>query len=157
VLSAALNTGVNYLDKGTRTAEIAEIPDCIQEIRDRLYGSVISVIGGWMSETNDQVRIYGNDVTATDDIYSEKTLLIDPSNTFAADNPDGIVICSEGDIIIRSTNVEFKGIIYAPNGTVRIESSNVSLRGRIIAKNIVYQGSIFNGETFEGDLDLLTK
>lgn len=155
VLSAAFNTGMTIIDNGHRTSDISEIPDCLQDIRERLQGSTVSETGGWVSETDEQLRIYGNDVTVSSDVYSSKTIIIDPSNTFMIDNPDGILICSEGDIIIRSTNVDFKGIIYAPNGTVRIESSNFNLQGRIIANNIVYQGSIFTGETFEGDLDLL--
>ena len=86
------------------------------------------------------------------DIYNDKTVLIEPSNFSSTD--EGVIICSGKDVIIRSTDVNFKGIIYAPNGTVRIESSNFNLKGRVIAKNIVYQGSVFNGEIYEGNLDL---
>lgn len=155
VLSAAFNTGMTIIDNGHRTVDVSEIPDCLEDIRERLQGSIISQTGGWVSETDEQLRIYGNDVTVSSDVYSSKTIVIDPSNTFMVDNPDGILVCSEEDIIIRSTNVDFKGIIYAPNGTVRIESSDFNIQGRIIAKNIVYQGSVFTGQTFEGDLDLL--
>lgn len=95
------------------------------------------------------MRIYGNNVAANSNIYSVKTIVIDLLSFKA----DGILICSEGDIVIRSTDVDFKGIIYAPNETVRIESSNFNLKGRIIANNIVYQGNVFNGETYEGDLE----
>lgn len=156
VLSATFNTGMNLLDNGHRTADISEIPDCLENIKERLAGSVISQTGGWVNETDEQLRIYGNDVTVSSDVYSSKNIVIDPSNTFMIDNTDGILVCGEGDIIIRSSNVDFKGIIYAPNGTVRIEASNFNIEGRIIAKNIVYQGSIFAGQIFEGDLDLLS-
>lgn len=95
-------------------------------------------------------------MTTNTDIYSSKSLVIDPSN-FTSNTDDGIIICSECDITIRSTDVNFKGIIYAPNGTVKIESNNFNIQGRIIAKNIVFQGSIFTGETYEGDLDLFNR
>jgi hypothetical protein len=87
-------------------------------------------------------------------MFSTKNLVIDPSNCFATDADEGVIICSEGDITIRSTDVDIKGIIYAPNGTVRIESNNFNIHGRIIAKNIIFQGSVFTGETFDGDLNL---
>lgn len=157
VLPPIFNTGLNYLDKGTQTVEASEIPDCLQEIRERLQGIAISISGGLIGETNEQLQVYGNTVTIADDIYSSKTIFIDSPNTLAINNPNGILICSEKDIIIRSSNADFKGIIYAPNGTVTIESSKFNLQGRIIAKNIVYKGSIFTGETFDGDLNLLTK
>ena len=157
VLPPMFNTGLNYLDKDTQIVEPIEIPDCLQEIRGCLQGTAISIGSELINENDEQLRIYGDNVTMTNDIYSNKTLLIDSPNTFVTDDSNGILVCSEGDIIIRSSSVDFKGIIYAPNGTVTIESSKFNLHGRIIAKNIVYKGSIFIGETFDGDLNLLIK
>ena len=109
---------------------------------------------GWTSENDSEFRIYGNRVTARSDIFSSKSLVIDPSDCFATAKDEGIIICSEGDITIRSTDVDIKGVIYAPNGTVKIESNNFNIQGRIIAKNIVFQGSIFTGKIYDGDLNL---
>ncbi len=102
------------------------------DIGNRLDGEELSIENGWIDKNEEQMRIYGNNVTVNSNIYSTKTIVIDPLS-FKADE---ILICSEGDIVIRSTDVDIKGIIYAPNGTVRIESSNFNLKGRIIANNI---------------------
>ena len=133
-----------------------ELPDILSVIKPKLQSMEISIENGWTSESDSEFRIFGNNVTTNTDIYSSKSLVIDPSN-FTSNTDNGIIICSEGDITIRSTDVNFKGIIYAPNGTVKIESNNFNIQGRIIAKNIVFQGSIFTGETYEGDLDLFNR
>ena len=148
------NTWITQIENGIQKAEVKKVPDYLPDIHEQLDNTEVSIDGGWIDTTEKQLRIYGNNVTTDKDIYSEKTIVIDPSN-FSSNK--GILICGEEDIIIRSTDVEFKGIIYAPNGTVKIESSNFKLKGRIIAKNIIYQGSTFKGETYDNDLELLEK
>jgi hypothetical protein len=154
VISPVFNTWQTHIGKEAQLVDIIEVPDFIQSIRERLQSAIIIANEGWISDTDDQLRVYGNNVSVATDIYSDKSIVIDPSN-FSSDNANGILICSEKDITIRSTDVNLKGVIYAPNGTVRIETSNFYLQGRIIAKNIIYQGNVFTGETYDGDLDLL--
>ncbi len=154
VAGAKFNTWQTLLENDQITSEFIEFPDVLSVIKSRLQEIVLSIEDGWTSENDNEFRIYGNSVTANSDIFSSKSLIIDPSNCFASSADEGIIICSEGDITIRSTDVDIKGIIYAPNGTVRIESNNFNIYGRIIAKNIIFQGSAFTGETFDGDLNL---
>ncbi len=154
VSGAQFNTWQTLLENDPITSEFIEFPDVLSVIKSRLEETVLSIENGWTSENENEFRIYGNSVVADSDIFSSKSLIIDPSNCFASSSDEGILICSEKDITIRSTDVDIKGIIYAPNGTVRIESNNFNIHGRIIAKNIIFQGSIFNGETFDGDLNL---
>lgn len=156
VSGAGFNTWQTILDNAPIESEIIELPDILSVIKPKLQSMEISIENGWTSESDSEFRIFGNNVTTNTDIYSSKSLVIDPSN-FTSNTDNGIIICSEGDITIRSTDVNFKGIIYAPNGTVKIESNNFNIQGRIIAKNIVFQGSIFTGETYEGDLDLFNR
>ena len=154
VAGSQFNTWQTLLENDPVAAEFIEFPDVMSVIKSRLQETVLSIENGWTSENDNEFRIYGNNVTAKSDIFSTKNLVIDPSNCFATDVDEGVIICSEGDITIRSTDVDIKGIIYAPNGTVRIESNNFNIHGRIIAKNIIFQGSVFTGETFDGDLNL---
>jgi hypothetical protein len=154
VAGSQFNTWQTLLENDPVAAEFIEFPDVLSVIKSRLQETVLSIENGWTSENDNEFRIYGNNVTAKSDIFSTKDLVIDPSNCFATDADEGVIICSEGDITIRSTDVDIKGIIYAPNGTVRIESNNFNIHGRIIAKNIIFQGSVFTGETFDGDLNL---
>lgn len=156
VSGAGFNTWQTILDNAPIESEIIELPDILSVIKPKLQSMKISIENGWTSESNSEFRIFGNNVTTNTDIYSSKSLIIDPSN-FTSNTDDGIIICSEGDITIRSTDVNFKGIIYAPNGTVKIESNSFNIQGRIIAKNIVFQGTIFIGETYEGDLELFNR
>lgn len=156
VSGAGFNTWQTILDNAPIESEIIELPDILSVIKPKLQSMEISIENGWTSESDSEFRIFGNNVTTNTDIYSSKSLVIDPSN-FTSNTDNDIIICSEGDITIRSTDVNFKGIIYAPNGTVKIESNNFNIQGRIIAKNIVFQGSIFTGETYEGDLDLFNR
>lgn len=153
VSKPVFNTWQTNLDEGTKVAEVIELPNLLEDLKNRLKDEEILQNGGYVNKTNEQLRLYGNSTILESDIYNDKTVLIEPSN-FSSSTDEGVIICSGEDVIIRSTDVNFKGIIYAPNGTVRIESSNFNLKGRVIAKNIVYQGSVFNGETYEGDLDL---
>lgn len=154
VAGSQFNTWQTLLENDPVAAEFIEFPDVMSVIKSKLQETVLSIENGWTSENDNEFRIYGNNVTAKSDIFSTKNLVIDPSNCFATDVDEGVIICSEGDITIRSTDVDIKGIIYAPNGTVRIESNNFNIHGRIIAKNIIFQGSVFTGETFDGDLNL---
>lgn len=154
VAGSQFNTWQTLLENDPVTAEFIEFPDVMSVIKSRLQETVLNIENGWTSENDNEFRIYGNNVTAKSDIFSTKNLVIDPSNCFATDVDEGVIICSEGDITIRSADVDIKGIIYAPNGTVRIESNNFNIHGRIIAKNIIFQGSVFTGETFNGDLTL---
>lgn len=154
VSGAQFNTWQTLLQNNPTTADFIEFPDVLSIIKPRLQETVLSIENGWTSDNDNEFRIYGNSVIASSDIFSSKSLVIDPSNCFATSVDEGIIICSEGDITIRSTDVDIKGIIYAPNGTVRIEANNFNIQGRIIAKNIVFQGSIFTGETYDGDLNL---
>lgn len=154
VAGAQFNTWQTLLENAPITSEFVEFPDVLSVIKSKLMETVLKIENGWTSENDNEFRIYGNSVTAKSDIFSTKNLVIDPSNCFATDVDEGVIICSEGDITIRSTDVDIKGIIYAPNGTVRIESNNFNIHGRIIAKNIIFQGSVFTGETFDGDLNL---
>ncbi|MBR6835203.1 MAG: hypothetical protein IKM72_04265, partial [Oscillospiraceae bacterium] len=156
VSGAQFNTWQTILDNTPSESEYIEFPDVLNVISPRLKETVLSIENGWISENDNEFRIYGNSVTANSDIFSSKSLIIDPSDCFASSADEGIIICSEGDITIRSTDVDIKGIIYAPNGTVRIESNNFNIHGRIIAKNIIFQGSVFTGETFDGDLNLFS-
>ncbi len=156
-LDPVFYTWQTILGAESRITEPVELPDIMRLIRRRLLYAPIGMNGGEVSEDADTVRLYGNSSSVDSDIYSEKNIIIvDPEN-FTSDTEEGILICSEGDITIRSTDVNFKGVIYAPNGTVKIEANNFNLRGRIIADNIIYQGSCFTGETYEGDLALLTR
>lgn len=157
VSNAQFNTGQTIIGEKLFETEYTEFPDIMSVIKPELQETELIIENGWTSENDTEFRIYGNNVTACSDIFSTKNLVIDPSSCFAIDVDEGVVICSEGDITIRSTDVDIKGIIYAPNGTVRIESNNFSLHGRIIAKNIIFQGSVFTGETYEGDLNLICK
>ena len=151
------NTWQTILGVESRLTDPIELPDIMRLIRRRLLYAPYEIKGGEIHEDADTVRIYGNSSSVDEDIYSEKNIvIIDPEN-FSSNTEEGILICSEGDVTIRSTDVNFKGIIYAPNGTVRIEANNFNLQGRIIADNIVYQGSCFTGAAYEGDLALLTK
>lgn len=154
VAGTQFNTWQTILANDPVALEFIEFPDVLSVIKSRLQETVLSIENGWTSENDNEFRIYGNSVTANTNIFSTKSLIIDPSNCFASSDDDGIIICSEGDITIRSTDVDIKGIIYAPNGTVRIESNDFNIQGRIIAKNIIFQGSIFTGETYDGDLNL---
>ena len=154
VSGAQFNTWQTLLDDNPVTSEFVEFPDVLSVIKPRLQETALNIENGWTSESDSEFRIYGNSVTANSHIFNSKSLIIDPSNCFATSTDEGIIICSEGDITIRSTDVDIKGIIYAPNGTVTIESNDFNIQGRIIAKNIIFQGSIFTGETFEGDLNL---
>ncbi len=154
VSGSQFNTWQTLLENDPITSKFIEFPDVLSVIKSRLQETVLSIENGWTSEIDNEFRIYGNSVTANSDIFSSKSLIIDPSNCFATSVDEGIIICSEGDITIRSTDVDIRGIIYAPNGTVRIEANNFNIQGRIIAKNIVFQGSIFTGETYDGDLNL---
>lgn len=154
VAGSQFNTWQTLLENDPIATEFIEFPDVLSVIKSRLQETVLNIENGWTSENDNEFRIYGNNVTAKSDIFSTKNLVIDPSNCFATDADEGVIICSEGDITIRSTDVDIKGIIYAPNGTVRIESNNFNIHGRIIAKNIIFQGSAFTGETFDGDLNL---
>lgn len=154
VLGSRFNTGQNVLGSDPVLSEFIEFPDILSAIKQRLQATELLIENGWTSENDSEFRIYGNRVTARSDIFSSKSLVIDPSDCFATAKDEGIIICSEGDITIRSTDVDIKGVIYAPNGTVKIESNNFNIHGRIIAKNIVFQGSIFTGETYDGDLNL---
>lgn len=154
VLGCQFNTGQNVLNSDPVLSEFIEFPDILSVIKQRLQATELLIENGWTSENDSEFRIYGNRVTARSDIFSSKSLVIDPSDCFATAKDEGIIICSEGDITIRSTDVDIKGVIYAPNGTVKIESNNFNIHGRIIDKNIVFQGSIFTGETYDGDLNL---
>ena len=154
VSGAQFNTWQTLLDDNPVTSEFVEFPDVLSVIKPRLQETALNIENGWTSESDSEFRIYGNSVTANSHIFNSKSLIIDLSNCFATSTDEGIIICSEGDITIRSTDVDIKGIIYAPNGTVTIESNDFNIQGRIIAKNIIFQGSIFTGETFEGDLNL---
>lgn len=154
VLGSQFNTGQNILGSDPVISEFIEFPDILSAIKQRLQETELLIENGWTSESDSEFRIYGQNVIAKSDIFSSKSLVIDPSDCFATAKDEGIIICSEGDITIRSTDVDIKGIIYAPNGTVRIESNDFNIKGRIIAKNIIFQGSVFSGETFDGDLDL---
>lgn len=154
VLGSQFNTGQNILGSDPVISEFIEFPDILSAIKQRLQATELLIENGWTSESDSEFRIYGQNVIAKSDIFSSKSLVIDPSDCFATAKDEGIIICSEGDITIRSTDVDIKGVIYAPNGTVRIESNNFNIQGRIIAKNIIFQGSIFTGETYDGDLNL---
>lgn len=153
VSGTQFNTGQTILSNEAALTEYQEFPDILSAIQSRLSETTVSIENGWISESDSTFRIYGNSVVTDTDIYSQKSLVIDPSN-FTSETEDGILICSEGDITIKSTDVNFKGVIYAPNGTVRIEANNFNIKGRVIAQNIVFQGSVFNGETYDGDLEL---
>lgn len=154
VYGASFNTWQTILGNDSIESEIIEMPDILCVIKPKLQSMDVSVKNGWTSESGSILRIYGNNVAADTNIYSNKSLVIDPCN-FTSVTADGIIICSEGDITIRSSDVKFKGIIYAPYGTVRIEANNFNISGRIIAENIVYQGSTFSGAIYDGDISLL--
>jgi hypothetical protein len=136
------------------TSAFVELPDLLNVIKSRLQETVLDIEDGWTSETNGECHIHGNNLKINSDIYSSKSLIIDPGNCSATSVGEGIMICSEDDITIRGNDVDIKGIIYAPNGTVKIECNDFNIQGRIIAKNIIFQGSTFTGETYEGDLNL---
>lgn len=144
------------IDGGMVKDKMLEIPDpedVMEELKDRIGDSELTVGKGSIYEANSTLRIYGDESTLSNSYYTDKELVIESLNLHT-DNDAGILICCNNNVIIRSTDVDFKGIIFAPNSTVRIESANVNLKGRIVAKNIIYQGTIFKGEAFDGDLEL---
>lgn len=155
VAGAQFNTWQTIIGNVPITPGFIQLPDILSVIKSRLEGGTPELENAWISGYNNEYGIHGENVNINSDIFSSQTIVIDPNYCNAATKDEGIIICSEGDIIIRGTDVDVKGIIYAPNGTVRIESSDFNIQGRIIAKNIVFSGSVFTAEAYDGDLSLL--